>query len=171
MLLSIGACLVFAASTEHIRARSHSSEGKYPQWQNAANVAKKKPFWICNACSGTALQQFCCRVGYVLEAGLVSRLELVLFFQLLCSWRYKCGYVSNSRICDVTLAADHVIRFTRPSGSVFAYCKRSKTRAGEGLGTRLLYYLIVVFPHCLTLQNLGHFLQVERGFTKGFFCL
>ena len=33
---------------------------------------------------------------------------------------------------------DHVVRFTRPSGSVFAYCKRSKTGAGEGLGTRLV---------------------------------
>ena len=33
---------------------------------------------------------------------------------------------------------DHVVRFTRPSGSVFAYWKRSKTGAGEGLGTRLL---------------------------------
>ena len=32
---------------------------------------------------------------------------------------------------------DHMVRFTRPSGSVFAYCKRSKTGAGEGLGTRL----------------------------------
>ena len=38
--------------------------------------------------------------------------------------------------CDV-LAADHVVRFTRPSGSVFAYCKRSKTGAREGLGMRL----------------------------------
>ena len=35
-------------------------------------------------------------------------------------------------------AADHVVRFTRPSPSVFAYCKRSKTGAGEGLGTRLV---------------------------------
>ena len=34
-------------------------------------------------------------------------------------------------------AADHVVRFTRLSPSVFAYCKRSKTGAGEGLGTRL----------------------------------
>ena len=34
-------------------------------------------------------------------------------------------------------AADHVVRFTRPSPSIFAYCKRSKTGAGEGLGTRL----------------------------------
>ena len=32
---------------------------------------------------------------------------------------------------------DHVVRFTRPSGSVFAYCKRSKTGVGERLGTRL----------------------------------
>ena len=38
--------------------------------------------------------------------------------------------------CDAC-AADHVVRFTRPSPSVFAYCKRSKTGAGEGLGTRL----------------------------------
>ena len=29
----------------------------------------------------------------------------------------------------------HVVRFTRPSPSDFAYCKRSKTGAGEGLGT------------------------------------
>ena len=36
------------------------------------------------------------------------------------------------------LAANHVVRFTRPSGSVFAYCKQSKTGAGEGLGTRLV---------------------------------
>ena len=35
-------------------------------------------------------------------------------------------------------AADHVVRFTRLSGSIFAYCKQSKTGAGEGLGTRLL---------------------------------
>ena len=34
-------------------------------------------------------------------------------------------------------AADHVVRFTRLSPSVFAYCKQSKTGAGEGLGTRL----------------------------------
>ena len=45
--------------------------------------------------------------------------------------------VSMSRICDITRGRDHVVRFTRPSGSVFAYCKRSKTGAGEGLGTRL----------------------------------
>ena len=37
--------------------------------------------------------------------------------------------------CDAC-AMDH-IRFTRPSPSVFAYCKRSKTGSGEGLGMRL----------------------------------
>ena len=37
----------------------------------------------------------------------------------------------------VSCAVDHVVRFTRPSGSVFAYCKQSKTGAREGLGTRL----------------------------------
>ena len=36
-------------------------------------------------------------------------------------------------------AADHVVRFTRPSPSVFVYCKRSKTGAREGLGTRLFF--------------------------------
>ena len=42
-----------------------------------------------------------------------------------------------SRICDV-LAADHVVRFTRLSGYIFAYCKQSKTRAREGLRMRLV---------------------------------
>ena len=79
----------------------------------------------------------CFRLGNVLEVGLVSWLELVLFLQLLCSWRYKCEYATMSRTCDVTRATDHVVRFTRPSGSVFAYCKRSKTWAEESLGTRL----------------------------------
>ena len=31
----------------------------------------------------------------------------------------------------------HVIKWSRPSPSVFAYCKRSKTGRWEGLGTRL----------------------------------
>ena len=39
-------------------------------------------------------------------------------------------------ICDIC-APDHVVRFTRPSPSIFAYCKRSKTGSGEGLGMRL----------------------------------
>ena len=38
--------------------------------------------------------------------------------------------------CDAC-AMDHMVRFTRPSSSVFAYCKQSKTGAGEGLQTRL----------------------------------
>ena len=45
--------------------------------------------------------------------------------------------VSMSRTCDVMCAADHVVRNPRPSPSVFAYCKRSKTGGGKGLGTRL----------------------------------
>ena len=36
--------------------------------------------------------------------------------------------------CDAR-ATDHMVRFTMPFGS-FAYCKRSKTGAMEGLGTR-----------------------------------
>ena len=35
-------------------------------------------------------------------------MELVLFLQLLCSWGYKCEYVSMSKICNDTRAADHV---------------------------------------------------------------
>ena len=61
-----------------------------------------------------------CYILSVLEVGLVSRLGLVLFLQVLCSWRYKYEYVSMSRVCDVTHAMDHVVRFTRPSGSIFA---------------------------------------------------
>ena len=45
-------------------------------------------------------------------------------------------YVQCNKIHDAH-AADHMVRFTRPSGSVFAYCKRSKTGAREGLGMRL----------------------------------
>ena len=45
--------------------------------------------------------------------------------------------------CDAC-AADHVVRFTRPFPSVFAYCKRSKTGAREGLGTRLEDKVLVV---------------------------
>ena len=74
--------------TKHIRARRHSSKGcqttwlKYPQWQNLASVAKKKPFLNLQHCIGTILQQFCFRLGSVLEIGLVSWLKLVLFLQL-----------------------------------------------------------------------------------------
>ena len=34
-------------------------------------------------------------------------------------------------------SVDQLVRFTRPSDSVFAYCKQSKTGAREGLGMRL----------------------------------
>ena len=36
----------------------------------------------------------------------------------------------------------HVIKWTRPSPSIFAYCKRLKTGRWEGLGTRLPLYHI-----------------------------
>ena len=45
--------------------------------------------------------------------------------------------------CDAC-AADHVVRFTRHSPSVFAYCKRSKTGVGEGLETRLVFTTVEV---------------------------
>ena len=51
---------------------------------------------------------------------LVFRLEFVLFLQLLCGWRYKYEYVSMSRICDVSRAADHVV------SSVFCILQANK---------------------------------------------
>ena len=74
-------------------------------------------------------------------------LRLMLFSVSAClvfvaSTERKIGLLPSMAIhisvttCDAC-AADHVVRFTRPSPSVFAYCKRSKTGAGEGLGTRL----------------------------------
>jgi len=107
---------------------------KYPHWQNVPNVAKKKPFLDLqclqrNRPSAVLLQSWLCSRGR-------TRLELVLFLQLLCSWRYKSEYVSMSSICDVSCTVNHMVRFTRPSGSIFAYCKRSKSGAGEGLWER-----------------------------------
>ena len=46
------------------------------------------------------IQWFSFRLGNVIEVRLVSWLELVLFLQLLCSWRYNCEYVSMSRIFE-----------------------------------------------------------------------
>ena len=49
-------------------------------------------------------------------------------------WRIKYSWWWNlASIATV----DQVVRFTRPSDSVFAYCKQSKTGAKEGLGMRL----------------------------------
>ena len=36
-----------------------------------------------------------------------------------------------SRTCDVMCAADHIVRFTRPTSYVFAYCRRSEIGAGK----------------------------------------
>ena len=66
-------------------------------------------------------------------SGSLSELVYVLDLSCLssCSWRYKCEYVSMSRICDVTCALDHVVRFTKPSHSVLAYCKRKSWSQGR----------------------------------------
>ena len=56
-------------------------------------------------------------------------------------------------------ATDHVVRFTRPSPSVFAYCKQSKTGAGEGLGT------YITSTHYLFLETrVGY--RVGQGFVS-----
>ena len=77
----------------------------------------------------------------------ISFVRLMLFSVSAClvfvaSTERKIGLLPSMAVqtsvttCDAC-AADHVVRFTRPSPSVFAYCKRSKTGAREGLGTRL----------------------------------
>ena len=48
--------------------------------------------------------------------------------------------------CDACVA-DHVVRFTRPSRSVFAHCEGSKPGGGEGLGTRLRHASRSVTEH------------------------
>ena len=59
------------------------------------------------------------------------------------SWNFSSFSVTGDinenmfKTCDVSCAVDHVIRFTRHSPSIFAYCMRSKTGAREGLRTRL----------------------------------
>ena len=76
-------------------------------------------------------------------------LHLMLFSISAClvfvaSTERKIGLLPSMAIhlsvttCDAC-AVDDVLRFTRPSPSVFEYCKRSKTGAGEGLGTRLIH--------------------------------
>ena len=58
-----------------------------------------------------------------------------------------------SKGCSIA-SADQVVRFTRPSDSVFAYCKQSKTGAREGLGMRLepnsLIFFLSSLPPPLT---------------------
>ena len=43
------------------------------------------------------------------------------------------------RTHDIMCAADHMVRNPSPSPSVFAYCNKSKTGGGEGLGRRLYF--------------------------------
>ena len=53
----------------------------------------------------------------------------------------KCSFYrtfsKNSASLIFGIPNNHVMKFPRPSPSVFAYCKRSKTGGVEGLGTRL----------------------------------
>ena len=60
----------------------------------------------------------------------------------IASTEHKIGLLPSMVIhisvttCDAC-AVDHVVRFTGPSPSAFAYCKQSKTGGWEGLGMRL----------------------------------
>jgi len=55
-------------------------------------------------------------------------------------------------------AADHVMKFPRPSPSVFAYCKRSKTGGVEGLGMRLVTSQVLqgLLTHIQRVGTLDH---------------
>ena len=55
----------------------------------------------------------------------------------LCDHALRANIAYSVTTCDAC-AADHMVRFTRPSPSIFAYCKRSKTGTREGLGMRLI---------------------------------
>ena len=54
----------------------------------------------------------------------------------------------------------HMIKWTRPSPSVIAYCKRSKTGQWEGLGTRLGFQLSLLMKGIAT----GFFPLVQDRF-------
>ena len=73
---------------------------KSPQWHN---LAKKKLFLDLQRNHPSAVLL---RLGYVLEVGLVSQLDLVLIPKHLCSWRYKFEYVSVSRTYDLHTVSD-----------------------------------------------------------------
>ena len=58
----------------------------------------------------------------------------------------------------------HVIKWTRPSPSIFAYCKRSETGRWEGLGTRL-HNVCIDMRVCLSNINqyaLSSFLPLRK---------
>ena len=57
----------------------------------------------------------------------------------IASTECKIGLLPSMAIhISVTTCADyHVVRFTRPSPSIFTYCKQSKTGGGEDLAMRL----------------------------------
>ena len=48
-----------------------------------------------------------------------------------------------------------VVQMKHPSGSVFAYCKRSKTGTGEGLGTRLPFLHTAMNVKCKAITAVG----------------
>ena len=60
--------------------------------------------------------------------------------------------------CD-TCAMDHVVRFTRPSPTVFVYCKQSRTGGGEGLAMWLVQSTSVKWSYCYKSQ----FLKVDAN--------
>ena len=69
------------------------------------------------------LQPLHFKPGYVLEVGLAS----LICWSLSCFCNFSIAANSKSLCldmhCDVNCAMDHVIRFTRPSSSFFAYSK------------------------------------------------
>ena len=62
----------------------------------------------------------------------------------IASTERKIGFLTSMAI-HISVTTCDVLGFTRPSPSVFAYCKRSKTGAREGLGTRLDGHATIVY--------------------------
>ena len=77
-----------------------------------------------------------------------------------------CASLAVERRCDNDgRAADHVIRFPRPSPSIFAHCKRSRTGGVEGMGTRLARASEVMhYQPKLFLQPTGVSEHLDRRF-------
>ena len=115
--------------------------------------------------SSTALaRKFLLLVSHNYLHALNCSLDVVLCWHLSClciaSTECKISLLCSPAIdisliiCD-TCAADHMLRFTRPSHSIFTYCKRSKSGAGEGLGMRLVKVAVSFgdsIPTCISKQ-------------------
>ena len=57
----------------------------------------------------------------------------------------------------------HMIKYTRPPPSVFAYCKHLRTGWWEGLGTKLTFAITLACETCTTVQKLATYNRHEAN--------